>query len=159
MFSFQAGAKDNRQLESRADVLCFTTAPLSVPLEIIGTVRLELYVRSSLLYTDFFGRLCVVYPSGRSLNLCDGIVRLVPGKGDLQPDGSLRVLIEFNPTAYQFKRGHRLRLQVSSGAHPLWSRNLGTSEPLVSATRMLVAEQSIYHDSAHPSALILPVTG
>jgi hypothetical protein len=61
------------------------------------------------------------------------------------------------PTAYRFRAGHRLRLQVSSGAHPRWSRNPGTGEPLATATRLVAAEQTIYRDSAHPSALVLPV--
>jgi predicted acyl esterase len=60
-------------------------------------------------------------------------------------------------TAHRFRRGHRLRLQVSSGAHPRWSRNLGTGEALATGVRMAVAEQTVYHDEARPSALILPV--
>ena len=60
-------------------------------------------------------------------------------------------------TAYRFRRGHSIRLQVSSGAHPRWNRNLGTGEPTVTATTMLAAEQTIYHDREHPSAVILPV--
>jgi predicted acyl esterase len=61
-------------------------------------------------------------------------------------------------TAYRFRRGHRLRLQVSSGAHPRWNRNLGTGEPIATATAMLAAEQSVYHDHEHPSAVIMPVS-
>jgi hypothetical protein len=152
-----AGPVDNRPLEARPDVLCYTTPPLSQDLEVIGLVRLELYVRSSLAHTDFFGRLCDVAPAGCSTNLCDGLVRLEPGKGEVQPDGSLRIEIDLWATAHRFRRGHRLRLQVSSGAHPRWSRNLGTGEPLATSVRMAVADQTVYHDGAHPSSLILPV--
>ncbi len=60
-------------------------------------------------------------------------------------------------TAHRFRQGHRLRLQVSSGAHPRWSRNLGTGEPLATGVSMCFANQTIYHDEARPSALVLPV--
>ena len=152
-----AGPVDNRPLEARPDVLCYTTPPLSQDLEVIGPVRLELYVRSSLDYTDFSGRLCDVAPDGCSTNLCDGLVRLEPATGEVQPDGSLRVEIDLWATAHRFRQGHRLRLQVASGAHPRWSRNLGTGEPLATGVRMAVADQTVYHDGDHPSALILPV--
>ena len=61
------------------------------------------------------------------------------------------------PTAHRFKRGHRIRVQVSSGAHPRWASNPGTGEPLGTATRMLVQHQSVFHDPTHLSAIVLPV--
>ncbi len=152
-----AGPQDNRALEARPDVLCYTTPPLQDDVDVIGPVRMELYVRSSLAHTDFFARLCDVKASGRSINVCDGLFRVEPGKGEPQPDGSLRIEIDMWATAYRFRTGHRLRLQVSSGAHPRWSRNLGTGEPLATGTRMVVAEQAVYHDGGHPSALVLPL--
>ncbi len=158
LLSFNAGPRDQRPLESRSDVLIYTTDPLADDLEVIGSPRAELYVRSSNAHTDFVARLCDVQPNGRSINLCDGFIRLEPGRGEPQSDGSLKITIELWPTANCFRRGHRLRLQVCSGGHPRWSRNLGTGEPLATATRWQGAEQLIYHDAAHPSALILPVT-
>lgn len=155
-FSPFAGERDNRKLEARPDVLTFTTPPLHQPLEVIGPVRLELYVRSSLEHTDFFGRLCDVYPDGRSINVCDGLFRIEPGRGAAQPDGSQCIEIDLWATAYHFKAGHRLRLQVSSGAHPRWTRNLGTGDGIGGQT-MQAAVQTIYHDAGHPSALVLPV--
>jgi putative CocE/NonD family hydrolase len=152
-----AGPKDNRELEARPDVLVYSTLPLEQEVEINGWVKLELFVKSSLEHTDFFGRLCDVYPDGRSINICDGLSRVEPGKGEAQPDGSLKLEIGLWATAQRFRLGHCIRLQVSSGAHPHWTRNLGTSEPFATATRMLAADQTIYHDAAHPSALVLPV--
>jgi hypothetical protein len=108
-------------------------------------------------YTDFFGRLCDVAPSGYSTNLCDGLFRVEPERSEAQSDGSRRIEIDLWATAHRFRQGHRLRLQVSSGAHPRWSRNLGSGEPLVSGVRLTVADQTIYRDAAHPSALLLPV--
>jgi putative CocE/NonD family hydrolase len=137
--------------------LCYTTPPLASELEIIGPVRLQLYARSSLAHTDFFGRLCDVAPDGRSTNVCDGLFRIAPGRGDVQPDGSLSIEVDMWATAYRFQQGHCLRLQVSSGAHPRWSRNLGTGEALAEGEGLALAEQTVFHDAAHPSALVLPV--
>jgi putative CocE/NonD family hydrolase len=154
-----SGPKDNRALEARADVLCYTSEPLDHAMEVIGPVRAELYVKSSLEHTDFFARLCDVYPSGKSSNVCDGLLRLLPGHPVSESDGCLKVGIDVWPTAYRFQRGHRLRLQVSSGAHPRFARNLGSGEPLATATTLVVADQIVYHDPTHPSAIILPVMG
>ncbi len=151
------GMKDNTELEARRDVLTFTTPPLSASQEVIGAVKLELYVRSSLEHTDFFGRLCDVHPDGRSYNICDGLFRVEPGKGEPQPDGTLKIEVDMTATAYYFKIGHRIRLQVSSGAHPRWSRNTGSGEPVLEAVQLCTADQEIYHDADHPSALILPI--
>ncbi len=159
MYQPGAGAVDNRPLEARCDVVSYTTPPLEHDVDVIGHVFLELYARTSALSADFFARLCDVYPDGRSINLCDGGTRVDPSLIDLQPDGSFRVLIELWATANRFKRGHRIRLSVMSGQHPRFARNLGTGEPIVAATRMIVADQTLYHDAAHPSALIIPIAG
>ena len=151
------GAKDNRKLEARADVLVYTSAVLEHDVEVIGPVTADLYVRSSLQHTDFFARLCVVELSGKSINLCDGIVRLTPDCVVPQADGSLHIQIDLWPTAYHFHRGQRMRIQVCSGAHPRFVRNLGTGEPLATATKLRVADQTVYHDPEHPSSILLPV--
>ncbi len=91
LLTIEAGPQDNQPLESRPDVLTYTSAPLDQALEVIGPVRVELFVRSSLPHTDFFARLCDVDTSGRSINLCDGLLRLVPGKPTPEPDGRGRL--------------------------------------------------------------------
>ncbi|MEI7772373.1 MAG: CocE/NonD family hydrolase [Chloroflexales bacterium] len=139
------------------DVLTFTTPPLESPLDVIGPVRAELYVRSSLAHTDFIARLCVVDQGRRSSNICDGLFRVAPGKGAPQPDGSLRIEIDMWATAQRFLPGQRVRLQVCSAAHPRWSRNLGNDAPLGHGRAGAVARQTIHHDAEHPSALVLPV--
>ncbi|HEY7348082.1 MAG TPA: CocE/NonD family hydrolase [Ktedonobacterales bacterium] len=153
------GAKDNRALEARADVLVYTSAVLEQDLEVIGPVTADLYVQSSLEHTDFFARLCVVEASGKSLNLCDGIVRLTPDSSVPEADGSRHIQIDLWPTAYRFRSGQRIRVQVSSGAHPRFARNLGSGEPLATGAKLLTADQTIYHDPDHPSAIQLPVLG
>jgi putative CocE/NonD family hydrolase len=149
---------DNSELEARADVLTYTSAPMESDFEVIGQVSADLYVKSSLEHTDFFARLCDVDSGGRSLNICDALVRLEPGTLTAEPDGTTRVVIDLWPTAYRFKAGHRIRLQVSSGAHPRYARNPGSGEPLATATKLVPAEQQVFHDPEHPSALVLPVT-
>jgi hypothetical protein len=120
-------------------------------------VRAELWVRSSLPHTDFFARLCDVEPSGASWNVCDGIRRLAPGRPAQQDDGTRRVEVELWPTAQRFRRGHRLRLQVSSGAHPRFARNPGSGEPVATATALRPADQEIHRDAAHASFVELSV--
>lgn len=156
LFQPEAGPKDNGPLEARPDVLTFTGPPLIRDTDVIGPVSLELFAHSSVAHTDFFARLCDVYPDGRSINVCEGIYRLEPGKGERLKDGSVRVEIDMWATAYCFRAGHRIRLQLSSGAHPHYARNLGTGESLATATTMQAAYQTIYHDADHPSVLCLP---
>ncbi|HET8844917.1 MAG TPA: CocE/NonD family hydrolase, partial [Ktedonobacteraceae bacterium] len=146
---------DNRELEERADVLTYTSSPLELDLDVIGLIQAELFVRSSLPHTDFFVRLCDVDQQGKSLNVCDALLRMQPGQPAPASDGVLALIIELWPAAHRFLRGHSLRVQVSSGAHPRYARNTGSGEPLGSATKLLVADQSIYHDPDHPSAIVL----
>jgi putative CocE/NonD family hydrolase len=121
-------------------------------------VTAELHVTSSTEHTDFFARLCDVEPGGRSVNICDGLVRVRPGRFPRGDDGTTLVRVDLWPTAHCFRAGHRLRLQVSSGAHPRWSRNLGGGDPLGTAATPRISHQQVHHDPRHPSALVLPVT-
>ncbi len=157
LMSRQAGSYDNRSLEARPDVLTFTTEKLEQDMEIIGPLRLMLFVRSNQITCDFFGRVCDVFPDGRSMNVTDGLLRLLPADSPLQSDSSRQIIIELWPTAYRFIKGHALRLQVSSGAFPRFDRNPGTNEPFGLAVQLLPSEQTVFHDEQHPSVLILPV--
>jgi putative CocE/NonD family hydrolase len=153
-----AGPKDQRHREERADVLASTSAPLVDDMTVAGPLAVDLWVRSSLQHTDFFVRLCDVSPKGRSVNLADGIVRLRPEDVGREEDGSFHVRIDMWPTAHTFRVGHRVRLQVSSGAHPLFVRNPGTGEPLATAVTFRSADQEVLHDPDHQSAIELPVS-
>jgi putative CocE/NonD family hydrolase len=147
----RAGRLNNAKLEARADVLTFTTAALADDVEAIGDVSAEIWFRSSLPYADVFVRLCDVDTRGRSFNVCDGLVSLTGA------DEVTCATVRLWPTAYRFKRGHRIRVQVSSGAFPRYARNPGTGEPRTTATTLRAADQHVYHDTAHPSAIRLPV--
>jgi hypothetical protein len=146
---------DNRSVEARPDVLTYTSAALPGDLTVMGEVTAELFVASSLEHTDFFARLCEVDPTGKSVNICDALLRVAPGRAERQPGAPLRFTLW--PAAHVFRRGNRLRLQVSSGAHPRYARNTGTGEPLGTATRLVRADQQVFHDPGHPSAITLPV--
>jgi putative CocE/NonD family hydrolase len=152
------GPRDNRALERRSDVLVYTSAALVRDLEVIGPVSAELYVRSSLEHTDFFVRLCDVEPSGKSRNICDGLQRMTPTAWRRGADGVSAAEVHLWPAAHVFRRGHRVRVQVSSGAHPRFARNLGGGEPLPTAMTMRAADQEIWHDPDHPSAIVLPIS-
>jgi putative CocE/NonD family hydrolase len=146
-----SGRVDNTTLEARPDVLTYTTPALDTDVEIIGEIDAEIWFRSSLPYADVFVRLCDVDNRGRSYNVCDGLVSLTGA------DEPLRAEVTLWPTAYLFKRGHRIRVQVSSGAFPRYARNPGTGEPRTTATTLRPADQEIHHDPTHPSAITLPV--
>jgi putative CocE/NonD family hydrolase len=150
--SMNSGPRDNRALEQRPDVLTYTSEPMASPLVITGPVTAQLFAGSSRPHTDFFARLCDVDPGGKSVNITDGILRLTDATETPQP-----VTIDLWPTAHQFRPGHRIRLQVSSGAHPRYARNPGSGEPLATASTLHTARQTVYHDPAHPSAVLLPV--
>jgi uncharacterized protein len=150
--NLNAGPKDNRALEQRPDVLTYTSEPLRSALEVTGPVTAELFISSSRTHTDFFARLCDVDPKGRSVNIADGLIRLATAGRQSQ-----QIRIDLWPTAHQFRPGHRIRLQVSSGAHPRYARNTGTGEPLATAATLCAAQQAVHHDPARPSAVLLPV--
>ena len=152
-----AGQADNRELEARPDVLAYSSDVLKGDIEVIGPISVELFAKSSLEHTDFFARLCDVDPSGKSVNICDNLIRLKPGYINPEGDGSFKLNFELWPTAYCFRLDHRIRLQVSSGAHPRFVRNLGSGEPLATGKTLHIANQTIYHDPTHPSAIVLPI--
>lgn len=149
--------RDNRPLEARPDVLTFTSDPLAAALDAIGPVIADIRLRSSRDDTDLFVRVCDVEPEGPSWNVCDGLIRLSSGKPPRDDEGIATVRFELWPTAHRFAAGSRVRVQVSSGAHPRYARNPGTGEDPLRATRLIAADQEIFHDSVRPSSVTLNV--
>jgi len=152
--AMNAGSRDNRPVERRLDVLVFSSDPLGEPVEILGEVAAEIFLTRDNPYADLFVRLCDVDPRGRSLNVCDGIVRLT----DADPlTGTVRVSLI--GAAHRFGRGHRIRLQVAGGAFPRFARNPGNGQVDATAADLVPTQYDIGLDAAHPSALLLPVAG
>ncbi|MFC0112002.1 CocE/NonD family hydrolase [Kibdelosporangium aridum] len=149
------GAKDNRKLEARDDVLVFTTEPLTQAVEVHGAPTVELHVTSDNAHADLFARICDVAPDGRSFNITDQIVRCTDA--DTVPGQVRTVRIALDPTAHRFKPGHRIRLQISGGAFPRFARNLGTGEAPGTATAIRATRHTIHHDATRPSRVSLPI--
>jgi uncharacterized protein len=149
--------RDNRPLEARDDVLVFTTDALEADVDALGPVHADIRLRSSAGHTDVFVRVCDVQPDGASLNVCDALVRLTADDPPRDGDGIAAVRFELWPAAHRFHAGHRIRVQVSSGAHPRYARNPGTGEDPVHATRLVPADQELFHDFERPSSVTLTV--
>jgi putative CocE/NonD family hydrolase len=149
-----AGRRDNTALEARADVRTFTTAPLPEPVELLGAARVRLVVASDNPYGDLFVRLTDVDRRGRSVNVTDRLVRLDPAAGEPAPEGPRTVEVTLPETAHRFAAGHRVRLQLSGGAHPRFARNLGTGEPLGEGTHAVPVTHRVQHAG---SSVTLPL--
>ncbi len=145
LFAAGGGPVDNRALEARPDVLVYTSETLSGAVEVIGPVRATVAVRASSDHFDMFVRICDVHPDGRSVNVCDGLNRVSPDRdGAAGPDGIRPVVVDLWPTAYRWRPGHRIRVQVSGGAHPRWARNSGTPEPIGTAATLNPVDMEVF---------------
>jgi len=159
---FPWGPLDQRTVEKRQDVLVYTTAPLETGLEVIGQVKAVIYVASNARDTDFTAKLVDVFPGGAARILSDGILRLRYRQSLAKPvlpnPGTIyKVTIDAGVTANYFPAGHRLRLEVSSSNFPRFDRNPNTGGPIASETRLVRANQRIYHGGTYPSRLELLV--
>ncbi|MFF2013416.1 CocE/NonD family hydrolase [Streptomyces sp. NPDC058195] len=143
LLSRTAGPRDNRPLEARDDVLTFTGPPLTGPVDLLGPVSARLNVSTDTGHADVFTRLCDVDPRGRSVNICDGIARLRAPAGE-----PTRITVPMSATAYRFPAGHRIRWQISAGAHPRYARNPGTGESPLDATTLATVLLTVHADSA-----------
>jgi putative CocE/NonD family hydrolase len=154
---------DQRSNESRADVLVFTSDPLTGDTEITGPIEARIHASSSARDTDFIVRLIDVYPDGRALNITEGIVRARFRKGHasqpslITPGRIYEYTVKLLPMSVVFKKDHRIRIHLTSSCFPLWDRNPNTGNPIGMDARLQVAEQTIYHDREHPSHIVLPV--
>ncbi|MCS7208150.1 MAG: CocE/NonD family hydrolase [Fimbriimonadales bacterium] len=158
-----AGPRDQRAIESRPDVLVFTSALLQRPLEVIGRVKAVLYVSSDAPDTDFLVRLCDVYPDGRSYNIVEGVLRMryrdsLSREQLMQPGKVYRVEVDLWTTAIVFNAGHRIRVHVTSSSYPAYDPNPNTGAPFRASRRTRVAMNTVYCDSQRASCIVLPVT-
>ena len=156
------GVQDQRQVETRQDVLVYTSAPLTTPLEVTGPLVVTLFAASSAPDTDFTAKLVDVRPDGYAQNLADGIIRaryrtsrMIPTL--LTPGQVHELTIDLWATSHVFLPGHSLRLEIASSNFPRFDRNLNTGEDQATGTRWQTAAQTIFHDQRYPSHILLPV--
>ena len=157
-----SGARDQRPIEHRSDVLVYTTEFLTEDLEIVGPVTLVLYAASSAVDTDFVAKLIDVYPDGRAINVAEGILPARYRNGLrqaelMEPGEVYKMEVDLIGTANLFRTGHRIRVHVTSSHFPQFARNLNTGEPFGTSSVMIVAEQTIHHSADRPSHVMLPV--
>jgi uncharacterized protein len=156
------GARDQRPAETRVDVLVYSTRAFPQDVEVTGPVKVELYVESSAVDTDFTAKLVDVGPDGFARNLTEGIIRAryrdSREKAELlKPGQDYKLGIDLWSTSNVFLKGHALRLEISSSNFPRFDRNLNTAELPESGHQFVTATNVIFHDYKHPSALILPI--
>jgi len=155
-------------LSARPDVVVFQTRPLATDVEVTGPITVKLWASSNRKDTDFTAKLIDVhppspdYPQGFDLNLEDGIIRArfrdsLARELLMQPGTVYEFTITLYPTSNVFRKGHRIRVDISSSNFPRFDVNPNTGEPLNDNHGVLVATNTIYHDRAHPSHVVLPI--
>jgi putative CocE/NonD family hydrolase len=159
---------DSRPLSARNDILVFQSAPLEQDMEVTGPLVVKLWISSTAPDTDFTAKLIDVYPPNRDfpagvdLNVNDGITRAryrnTLAKPELMERGGIYpITIELYPTSLVFKKGHRIRVDISSSNFPRFEVNPNTNELVGQNRRWAIAENGVYHDPQHPSHILLPV--
>ena len=131
-------------------------------MEITGPVRLVLYAASSAPDTDFRATLVDLMPDGKPIDLCTGILRAryresLAKPSFLTPGAVYRYEIEVGATSIALAKGHRVRLYVASSDFPRYDRNQNTREPFGLGWKVEAARQTVFHEAAYPSRLVLPV--
>jgi putative CocE/NonD family hydrolase len=161
---FPAGPRDQTPTESRADVLVYSTPVLEQDLEVTGPITVHLWAVSSAPDTDFVARLVDVHPNGYAQNLTDGIIRARYrnfGQGEapslIEPGKAYEYEIDLWATSNLFKKGHRIRLDITSSNFPRWDRNPNTGHAFGEDSELVIAHQTILHDAEYPSYITLPI--
>jgi putative CocE/NonD family hydrolase len=161
-----SGPMDQQRVEERADVLVYSSEPLSQPLEVIGPLTVVLHAATSAHDTDFVAKLCDVGPDGVSMILAEGVLRARYREGydaarPVEPDRVYEYKIDLVATSNVFLAGHRIRVAITSSSFPRFDRNTGTGRPLGAdrAEDLIVARQLVFHDHERGSHIVLPVVG
>ncbi len=157
-----AGPRDQRPIESRNDVLVYSSAVLDRELEVTGPVKVVLHASSDAPDTDFVAKLVDVYPDGRAFNVAEGIVRAryresLSRPALLDPSRVYEFTIDLVGTSNVFLKGHRIRVDITSSHFPQFDRNPNTGEAFGLTAKVRVANQTAYHSSRYPSHILLPV--
>ncbi|MGH9672524.1 MAG: CocE/NonD family hydrolase [Bryobacteraceae bacterium] len=158
----QAGPKDQRPIESRHDVLVYTSEVLRAPLAIAGPVKMKLFASTDGRDTDWMVKLVDVYPNGFAMNIAEGILRArfrnrLDRMELLAPNQPYEFEIDMAGTANVFRAGHRIRVDITSSNFPQFDRNPNTGDDLGSSSRVRTARQTVYHGGSRGSHIVLPV--
>jgi putative CocE/NonD family hydrolase len=156
------GPKIQFWVEQRNDVLSYTTAELAEEVEVTGELVMHLFAATSAKDTDFTAQLIDVHPDGKSYNMADGVIRARYRDSIFSPElvtpGEINEYeIHMGVTSHLFKKGHRIRIDISSSNFPAWDRNMNTGNPIGEDTEAVTATQTIYHSAEYPSYIELPV--
>ena len=162
------GHSDTLPLNMRSDVVTFQTELLGQDTEVTGPIEMHLWASSSAVDTDFTAKLIDVYPpeaeypEGQAINITDSIIRARYRNGYekaelMTPGNSYEFVFQLFPTSNVFRKGHRIRLDISSSNWPRFDVNPNTGGPLGRDAVYQEATQTIYHDADCPSHIVLPV--
>jgi uncharacterized protein len=157
-----SGPLDQYHIEKRQDVLCYTSPELTEDLEITGPLEVRLFAATSAVDTDFTAKLVDVYPEGFAYNLVEGIKRAnmlksIEHMEPIAPNETYEYVIALGNTSQLFRKGHRIRLEISSSNFPMFDRNMNTGNRIGEDAVGMVARQTIFHSSEYPSYIELPV--
>ncbi len=160
--AIKGGAFDQQQMETRNDILVYTTAVLEEGVEISGFIESTLYVSSDAKDTDFTIKLIDVHPDGKAYNLDETIQRVRYREGYdkevfMEKDKVYKVDLTAMSTSNYFKKGHRIRIEVSSSNFPRFARNLNTGGNNYDEKEGVVAHNKIHHSSKYTSQIRLPM--
>ncbi|WP_338870670.1 CocE/NonD family hydrolase [Spirosoma sp. SC4-14] len=158
----QGGSFDQHQMETRQDILVYTTEPFADGVELTGSIELTLYVSSDAKDTDFTVKLIDVYPDGKAYNLDETILRARYRDGFdkevwMEKGKVYKLTLSPMATSNYFAPGHRIRIEVSSSNFPRFDRNMNTGGDNVSETNGVVAHNQIFHTAQYPSQIRLPI--
>jgi putative CocE/NonD family hydrolase len=156
------GPYDQVPVEQRSDVLVYTSDALKTNTEITGPATVDLWAASSAPDTDFTAKLAVLKPDGRVINLNNGILRAafrdsLSEPHPITPAQPIEYRIAVWPTSYLLRSGDRIRIEISSSDYPQFAPNPNTGQPFGQTADETPATQTIFHDAAHPSNVVLPV--
>lgn len=158
----QGGAFDQQQMETRNDILVYTTDVLSEGVEVSGFIESTLYVSSDAKDTDFTIKLLDVYPDGTAYNLDETIQRVRYREGYekevfMQKGKVYKVDLTPMSTSNYFKKGHRIRIEISSSNFPRFARNLNTGGNNFDESKGVIANNKVHHSEKYPSQIRLPI--
>jgi len=156
------GPQNRYEIETRDDILIYTTNKLKYDTEVTGKIEIVLYASSSAIDTDFTATLVDVYPDNKCIHISDGIIRTkfresYENPSLISPNNIYTFVFPLWETSNVFKKNHKIRLEISSSNFPRFNRNLNTGKDMYDDKKIIICNQKIYHNSSYPSHVILPI--